>query len=71
MRDQIPVFWLTAREAAERARTSTKLIYRAVAAGQLRAARVGGRRDLRFRAQWIDEWLESTASFEVIKPRVA
>ena len=32
-------------------------IYRAVQRGQLRAARIGGRRELRFLASWIDSWL--------------
>jgi hypothetical protein len=26
------------------------------------AARIGGRRDLRFRADWIDAWLEQSAA---------
>ncbi len=51
--------WLTVREAADRARCGTKLIYREVKANRLRAARVGGRRELRFLAEWIDEWLLS------------
>ena len=53
--------WRTAEEAATRARAGVKLIYREVKAGRLRAARVGGRRDLRFRDEWIDEFLEATS----------
>jgi excisionase family DNA binding protein len=49
--------WLTVNEAARRARCGSKLIYREVRAGRLRAARVGGRRELRFLAEWIDLWL--------------
>ena len=49
--------WLTVKEAAARARCGTKTIYREVKAGRLRAARLGGRRELRFLAEWIDEWL--------------
>ena len=49
--------WFTAEEAAERARCGVKVIYREVRAGRLRAARIGGRRELRFLPEWIDEWL--------------
>ena len=49
--------WLTVKEAAVRARCGSKLIYREVRADRLRAARVGGRRELRFLDSWIDEWL--------------
>ena len=49
--------WLTVGEAAARARCGAKLIYREVTAERLQAARVGGRRELRFRAEWIDDWL--------------
>ena len=51
--------WLTVTEAAHRARCGTKLIYREVTANRLKAARVGGRRELRFLAEWIDDWLLS------------
>jgi excisionase family DNA binding protein len=54
--------WLTVREAAARVRCGTKLIYREVQNGRLRAARVGGRRELRFRAEWIDTWLDTYAT---------
>jgi excisionase family DNA binding protein len=49
--------WLKVGEAADRARCGPKTIYRAVRSGDLRAARVGGRRELRFLASWIDCWL--------------
>lgn len=51
------VRWLKVREAADRARCGSKTIYRAVRSGQLRAARIGGRRELRFLESWIDHWL--------------
>jgi excisionase family DNA binding protein len=53
--------WLTVPEAAMRARCGPKVVYRAARTGQLRAAKIGGRGELRFRAEWVDEWLESTA----------
>ena len=53
--------WLTAQEAAGRAKVGSKTIYGAVRAGRLRAARIGGRRELRFLAAWVDAWLEETA----------
>jgi excisionase family DNA binding protein len=49
--------WLTAGEAAERARCGVKTIYREVQAKRLRAARIGGRRELRFLREWVDAWL--------------
>jgi excisionase family DNA binding protein len=54
--------WLTVSEAAERARCGPKLIYREVRSGRLVAARVGGRRELRLRTEWIDEWLLRTTT---------
>ena len=49
--------WLTVREAAARARCGPKTIYREVCAGRLRAARIGGRRELRLLPEWVDDWL--------------
>ena len=54
--------WLTRQEGAQRARVSEATIGREVRAGRLRAARVGGRRALRLKPEWIDIWLESTAA---------
>ena len=49
--------WLTVREAATRARCGVKTVYREVKAGRLRAARIGGRRELRLLPEWVDAWL--------------
>ena len=62
-----PTPWRDAKAAAARALTSVKVIYREVDAGRLRAARVGGRRALRFRDEWVDQWLEDTATPKEIR----
>ena len=49
--------WITVGAAAKRARCGVKLIYREVSSGRLQAVRVGGRRELRLRADWVDAWL--------------
>ena len=59
--------WLTVREAAERARCGSKLIYREVKAGRLKAARVGGRRELRLLAEWIDAWLIEQSTIQEVR----
>lgn len=64
-----PSPWRTTDEAATRGRVGPKTIYREVKAGRLRAARVGGRRELRFRDEWIDEWLEAQAPRDVLRLR--
>jgi excisionase family DNA binding protein len=51
--------WWRVRDAARHARCGPKIIYRAVASGQLRAVRLGGRRELRLRPDWVDSWLEA------------
>ena len=54
--------WLTVRQAAARAQCGPKVIYRAVRARKLRAAAIGGRRELRFRAEWVDSWVEGCST---------
>jgi excisionase family DNA binding protein len=56
------VVWLTVLQAAVRAQVGKRVIYEAVERRQLRAARVGGKRALRFRPEWIDAWLEASAT---------
>ena len=60
--------WMTTREAAAFAKCGPKLIYAAVDGGRLRAARIGAGRNLRFRAEWINAWLDETA-VEIVRPR--
>ena len=62
--------WLTIREAGARAKCGTKTMMREAAAGRLRAVRVGGRRSLRLRADWIDEWLESSLKSDPAPPPI-
>jgi hypothetical protein len=38
------------------------VIYREVEAGRLRAARLGGRRELRLLPEWVDNWLIATTT---------
>ena len=57
--------WLTVNEAALRARCGVKTLYREVRAGRLRAARIGGRRELRLLPEWIDQWLLNTTVEEL------
>lgn len=54
--------WKTVKQAADRVQVGPKLIYREIAAGRLRAARVGGRREYRTTDAWIDDWLEASAA---------
>jgi excisionase family DNA binding protein len=56
--------WLNVSEAAEYAGVSRDTIYTACERHELRSARVSGRRAIRIRPHWIDNWLEqhSTAA---------
>ena len=49
--------WLTVDEAAARVKASKRSIYRAVRAGELRAAPINGRGCLRIAESWLREWL--------------
>ncbi|MBY0496318.1 MAG: helix-turn-helix domain-containing protein [Cyanobacteria bacterium] len=53
--------WLNVSEAAEYASLSRDTIYTACERGELRSARVSGRRAIRIRPAWIDAWLERHA----------
>ena len=49
---------LTVAEGAEYAGVSRDTVYTACERGELRHARIGGRRAIRLKAEWIDAWLE-------------
>lgn len=53
--------WLTIDEARKVAKVGARLLYREIKAGRLRAARIGGRRDIRVHIDWISEWLQASA----------
>jgi excisionase family DNA binding protein len=50
--------WLTVNEGAEYAGVSKDTIYTACERREMRHARIGGRRSIRLKPEWIDEWLE-------------
>jgi len=53
--------WLNVGEAAEYAGLSRDTIYTACERKELRHVRVGGRRSIRLKPEWIDAWLEQHA----------
>jgi len=53
--------WLTLRQGADRAHAHEATLRREIRAGRLRCARLGGRKNIRLRASWIDEWLEASS----------
>jgi len=53
--------WRTLKQAAARAKRGTRFLAKEVKAGRLRAARIGGRREIITRDEWIDEWIEAQA----------
>ena len=54
--------WLPVQDAATYAAVSPGTIYTACERGDLRHVKVGGRKAIRMRSVWIDEWLERHAT---------
>jgi hypothetical protein len=61
--------WLTLTKAAAYAKRGKRSLAREVKCGRLRAAAVGGRRQLLFRVEWLDAWLEDQATPVMVTPR--
>jgi excisionase family DNA binding protein len=53
--------WLTVAEGAAYSGVSRDTIYTACERREIRHVRVGGRRTIRLRPEWIDAWLEHHA----------
>jgi excisionase family DNA binding protein len=58
--------WLTVSEAAEYAGVSRDTIYTACERRELHHARIGGRRSIRLKPEWIDAWLEQHARRAIV-----
>jgi hypothetical protein len=69
MSTSIETPWLNLALAAQYERRSKRFISNEVRAGRLRAARVGGRGELLFRREWLDEHLESLATPVIVTAR--
>ena len=57
-----PSPWLTAAEAAAYLKRGKRFVLREIHAGQLLAARIGGRGEILTRAEWLDQWIEDQAT---------
>jgi excisionase family DNA binding protein len=60
--------WLTASEAALYTRRGARYLRKQVKNGKLRAAVVGGRSELLYHREWLDEFLENQTKPALIKP---
>jgi len=60
--------WLTVAESAIYSGVGRDTIYTACERRELRHARIGGRRSIRIKAEWIDAWLERHARGTVVPP---
>jgi hypothetical protein len=61
--------WRTLAGAAARTHRGKRFLSREVKAGRLRAARIGGRGELLFRDEWLDQWIEDQATPLVVPVR--
>jgi excisionase family DNA binding protein len=60
--------WLTVAEGAAYAGVSRDTIYTACERREMQHARIGGRRSIRLKPEWIDAWLEQHT--QGTRPRV-
>ncbi len=54
--------WLKLGQCAERVQVHEATLRREIQRGRLRHARVGGRKSIRVRASWLDEWLLASST---------
>ena len=60
--------WMTATEAAAYLKRGKRFVLRAIRDGRLRAARVGGRREVLTRVEWLDQFIEDQAAPVMVVP---
>ena len=53
--------WMTTKEAAAYLKKGRRFVLREIHSGRLRAAIVGGRREVLTRAEWCDCWVQDQA----------
>ena len=53
----LAITWLTPAQAADRIGVHVDFIYKNCAAGGLKHSVLAGRRNIRIRAEWLDEWM--------------
>jgi excisionase family DNA binding protein len=71
MNDATPSPWLTLRDAATYLKRGRRFIRNEITAGRLRAAIVGGRREILTRRDWCDDWVIDQAKPIVLPTRRA
>jgi excisionase family DNA binding protein len=54
--------WMTIATAAKYVSASSDLLYQACLRGELQHARLSGRRSIRLKVEWVDQWIEQYAS---------
>jgi len=57
------------RTATGRRKLSPRYLAKQVADGKLRGARIGGRGELLFRREWLDEWVETQTQPVIVAAR--
>ena len=67
MTEQPQDSWWTVEDAAAYVKTGKRTLYAEVRRKRLRAAIVGGRRELRFKRAWLDLWMEQCATPQEIQ----
>jgi excisionase family DNA binding protein len=59
---QADACWLTLEQGAARVRLHVATLRREIQSGRLRHARVGGRKAIRLRPEWLDAWPEADST---------
>lgn len=61
--------WLTLADAADYTKRGRRFLAHQVDAGRLRAARIGGRKEILTRREWLDEWITEQATPSIVALR--